>query len=111
MWGGWRADDVAIGGTQKLKVSMVNEAMQTTSYHGLNAGSAYDSYDNGFWIWKADAALGCSSAKYIPYMSGFGGISVVLLPNNMVYYFFSDNAEYTFSDTATELNKIGDFCN
>ena len=102
LWGGWRADDVAIGGTQKLKVSMVNEAMQTTSYHGLNAGSAYDSYDNGFWIWKADAALGCSSAKYIPYMSGFGGISVVLLPNNMVYYFFSD--------TAKELNKIGNFC-
>ena len=101
----------AIGGTQKLKASMVNEVLQTTSYHGLYAGSAYDSYDNGFWIWKADAALGCSGAKYIPYMSGFGGISVVLLPNNMVYYFFSDNAEYTFSDTATELNKIGDFCN
>jgi hypothetical protein len=101
----------AISGTQKLKLSMVNEVLQTTSYHGLNAGSAYDSYDNGFWIWKADTALGCGSAKYIPYMSGFGGISVVLLPHNMVYYFFSDNAEYTFSNTAKELNKIGGFCN
>ena len=87
---------------------MVNEVPQTTSYNGLNAGS--DSYDNGFWISKADAALGCSGAKCIPFMSGFGGISVVLLPNNMVYYFFSDNAEYTFSDTAKELNRIGNFC-
>ncbi|MGB0133957.1 hypothetical protein [Dokdonella sp.] len=100
-----------IGGTQKLKLSMVNEVLQTTAYHGLNAGSAYDSYDNGFWIWKADTALGCGSAKYIPYMSGFGGISVVLLPNNMVYYFFSDNAEYTFNTSVGELDKIADFCN
>ena len=44
-------------------------------------------------------------------MSGFGGISVVLLPNNMVYYFFSDNAEYTFNNSVGELDKIGDFCN
>lgn len=101
----------AIAGTQKLNSSMVNTTLQNTSWHGLSAGSAYDSYDNGFWIWKADAALGCGSARYIPYMSGFGGISVVLLPNNMVYYFFSDNAEYTFNNTVGELDKIGDFCN
>lgn len=101
----------AIGGTQKLKSTMVNEVLQNTSYHGLNAGSAYDSYDNGFWIWKADASLGCSSNLYIPYMSGFGGISVILLPNNMVYYFFSDNAEYTFNNSVTQLDKIGNFCN
>ncbi len=101
----------AIGGTQKLKLTMVNEALQKTAYHGLNAGSAYDSYDNGFWIWKADSALGCSSSRYIPYMSGYGGISVILLPNNMVYYFFSDNAEYTFNNSVIQLNKIGNFCN
>ncbi len=101
----------AISGTQKLKLTMVNEVLQTTSYHGLNAGGTYDSYDNGFWIWKADTSLGCGSARYIPYMSGFGGISVILLPNNMVYYFFSDNAEYTFNSSVGELNKIGNFCN
>lgn len=100
-----------IGGTQKLKLTMVNEVLQKTSYHGLTAGSAYDSYDNGFWIWKADASLGCSGNLYIPYMSGFGGISVILLPNNMVYYFFSDNAEYTFVNSVIQLDKIGGFCN
>lgn len=100
----------AIGGTQKLKSLMVDEVLQTTSCHGLNAGSACDSYDNGFWIWKADTALGCSSAKYIHYMSGYGGIAVILLPNHMVRYFVSENAEYTFVNSAMELSKIGNFC-
>ena len=104
-------DDGKIGGQQKLDLTMVNQALQKTSYHGLNAGSAYDWYDNGFWIWKADEALGCSNDLYIPYMSGYGGISVILLPNNMVYYFFSDNSEYTFVNSVLELDKIADFCN
>ncbi len=104
-------DNGQIGGQQKLNLTMVNQVLQKTSYHGLNAGSVYDWYDNGFWIWKADEALACSNDLYIPYMSGFGGIAAVLLPNNMIYYFFSDNKEYTFSTTVQELDKIGDFCN
>ncbi|WJG10106.1 hypothetical protein [Aliiglaciecola sp. LCG003] len=104
-------DNGNIGGTQKLKVSMVDEVLQNTSYHGLNAGTNVDSYDNGFWIWKADAALGCSGDLYIPYMSGFGGIGVVLLPNNMLYYFVSDNNEHSFVNSVAELDKLGDFCN
>jgi len=99
-----------VDGQQLLDKTMVAQVLQKTNYHGLPAGSIYDSYDNGFWIWKADAALGCSTDLYIPYMSGFGGISVALLPNNMLYYFFSDNNEHSFITTVQELNKIGDFC-
>ena len=104
-------DNGQINSQQKLDISLVSETLQETSYHGLNAGSIYDWYDNGFWIWKADEAFDCSSDVYIPYMSGFGGISISLLPNNMVYYFFSDNNEHSFLNTAQELSKIGDFCN
>ena len=43
-------------------------------------------------------------------MSGFGGIGVVMLPNNMVYYFVSDNKEYGFKKTLIELNKIRTIC-
>lgn len=99
-----------IGGVQKLRLSMVDEVLQRTAYHGLSAGAANDRYDNGFWIWKADSALACPAPLYIPYMSGYGGIGVVLLPNNMVYYFVSDNAEYAFNTSVAELNKIGAFC-
>jgi hypothetical protein len=104
-------DGGKIDGIQKLRSSMVDETLQNTQYHGLKAGTSLDSYDNGFWIWKADAALGCANDVYIPYMSGFGGIAVVLLPNNMVYYFVSDNSENIFVNSIIELNKLGDFCN
>lgn len=100
-----------IGGIQKLKASMVDESLQNTSFHGQNAGANGNTYDNGFWIYQADTTLGCSSDLYIPYMSGFGGIGVVLLPNNMVYYFVSDNNEHSFVNSITELDKLGDFCN
>jgi hypothetical protein len=43
-------------------------------------------------------------------MSGFGGITVVLLPNDAIYYVFSDNAEFAWLSAARELSKLGDFC-
>ncbi len=43
-------------------------------------------------------------------MSGFGGIGLVLLPNNMIYYHVSDNGEYKFKKALIELNKIRSIC-
>ena len=43
-------------------------------------------------------------------MSGFGGITVVLLPNGAIYYVFSDNAEFAWLSAAAELAKLGGFC-
>lgn len=101
----------SVNGIQVLDETMMNETLQKTSYHGLNAGSQYDSYDNGFWIWKADQALNCNYPLYIPYMSGFGGITIALLPNDMIFYTFSDNQEYSMLNTAKELNKVRNMCN
>ncbi|MFZ6756032.1 hypothetical protein ACO0K9_02340 [Undibacterium sp. Ji50W] len=104
----------SINGTAMLDTTLYNEAMQKTSNHGLDAGGVNSKYLHGFWAWNAAStdtgtAL-CGSAKWIPYMSGFGGIGVVLLPNNMVYYFVSDNKEYGFKQTLIELNKIRTLC-
>ncbi len=52
----------------------------------------------------------CHALVRLLYRSVFGGFSVILLPNNMVYYFFSDNAEYTFVNSVIQLNKIGGGC-
>jgi len=97
-----------------LDATLLNEAMQKTSNHGLDAGSANDKYLHGFWAWNAaSTATGtaiCSSARWIPYMSGFGGIGVIMLPNDMVYYFVSDNKEYGFKKTLIELTKIRSIC-
>jgi hypothetical protein len=107
-------NNASIGGTQMLDSTLYNEAMQRTGNHGLTAGAASSRYLHGFWAWDAGSTASgaaiCPSAKWIPYMSGFGGIGIVLLPNNMVYYFVSDNNEYQFKKALIELKKIRNFC-
>lgn len=107
-------NNATIGGVAMLDTVLYNEAMQKTANHGLNAGGTNSKYLHGFWAWNAAStetgAAICANAKWIPYMSGFGGIGVVLLPNNMVYYFVSDHKEYGFKQTLIELNKIRTLC-
>lgn len=99
-----------INGQSMLDSGMLNQALQLTSDHGLSAGSVYDRYQNGFWAWNAKDAMSCAADVWVPYMSGYGGLSVVMLPNDVIYYMFSDNNEYSFVDTAKELNKIQSIC-
>ena len=108
-------NNASIGGVQLLDSTLYNEAMQRTGNHGLTAGAANYKYLHGFWAWDAGSADSgaavCPKAKWIPFMSGFGGIGLVLLPNNMVYYYVSDNHEYAFKNAVVELNKIRSICN
>ena len=104
-------DDGQINSVQMLEPNLLADAMQQTSNHGLDAGSTIDKYQNGFWGWNAKQALGCINDTWIPYMSGYGGIGVIMLPGDMTYYFFSDNHEHTFVTTVIELNKLHNFCN
>lgn len=108
-------NNASIGGVQMLDGTLYNEAMQRTAKHGLTAGGPSYRYLHGFWAWDAggtdEGAPVCPNAKWIPFMSGFGGIGLVLLPNNMVYYFVSDNHEYGFKNAVIELNKIRNLCN
>ncbi|WP_019531077.1 choice-of-anchor D domain-containing protein [Dasania marina] len=101
-----------IDGIQTLDSTMVNATLNLGS-GGLSAGSSADKYNNGFWYYDIDQAThdyGCSGAKWVPYMAGFGGISVVLFPNDMVFYHFSDNDEIAWGNTAIELDKISALC-
>lgn len=103
-------DSGAINSVQMLDSSLLADALQQTSNRGLEAGSSTSKYQNGFWAWNAKASLGCANDTWISYMSGYGGIGVVLLPGGMTYYYFSDNAEYTFVTSITELHKIQNLC-
>ncbi len=47
---------------------------------------------------------------WVPYMSGFGGITVLLLPDGVTYYIFSDGNEFVWYDAVNEINKIKPFC-
>jgi hypothetical protein len=43
-------------------------------------------------------------------MSGYGGISVVLMPNDVGYYYFSDGEDFRFLRAVREAAKIRPYC-
>jgi hypothetical protein len=43
-------------------------------------------------------------------MSGFGGISVVMMPNGVVYYYVSDGGTFRWSRTVAETHRIRSIC-
>jgi hypothetical protein len=43
-------------------------------------------------------------------MSGYGGITVVMMPNGTTYYYFSDNEEYSWNSSVNEANKLAQHC-
>ncbi len=104
----------SIKGHAMLDDRLLRVALQQTPRHGLNVGDGANRYLHGFWAWNG-ASTGhgpalCEHDTWIPYMAGFGGIGLVLLPNDMVYYFVSDNHEYGFKSALAELNKIRPLC-
>jgi hypothetical protein len=47
---------------------------------------------------------------WVPFMSGYGGITVLLLPNGATYYIFSDGNEFIWYTAVNEINKIAPLC-
>lgn len=47
---------------------------------------------------------------WVPFMSGYGGINVVLLPNGATFYIFSDGNEFVWYVAVNEINKIAPLC-
>ena len=68
-------------------------------------------YNKGFWVKRfSGMKFGCSSDLWIPFMSGTGGITLVLLPNDTLYYYFSDGDEYAWDKAVEFANNLRPFC-
>jgi len=67
-------------------------------------------YRNGFWAANAGIWANCSGESWAPFMSGFGGITVAMLPNDTVYYYFSDSGNFNWITPAREAHKIRSIC-
>lgn len=115
----WLRDDVAkigsffAGSDQSvLDQAELDAALQKTpADRGLEPLADYK-YNNGFWAHEIGAKLsGCSGDLWLPFMSGYGGITVLILPNDSVYYYFSDDDEYVWMDAAVEAHGIRSLCN
>ena len=95
----------------RLDKSMLDKAMQRDAAGWGVAASAADlKFHNGFWAWNAGPTLGCANSRWLPFMSGYGGISVVLLPDGNVYYYFSDGGVFQFSDVIQHLHTSKPIC-
>lgn len=122
----WTQDDIAkialllnnqhgiINGIQLLNADMLADSMQQNPLdRGLTTTDTPSfSYNNGFWAKQMTPAefpqFSCSF--WIPFMSGLGGITVVMMPNGSTYYYFSDNNEYFWYDAVLESDKLRSFC-
>jgi hypothetical protein len=67
-------------------------------------------YRGGFWGSNAATWINCQKEIWIPFMSGYGGITVALIPNGTIYYNFSDSDIFRFREAAIESNKIRNYC-
>jgi hypothetical protein len=69
-------------------------------------------YNHAFWAKHITAAefpqYTCDF--WIPFMSGYGGITILLLPNGVNYYVFSDANEFNWYDAVHQINKLKPFC-
>jgi len=72
--------------------------------------SSDEGYAMGFWGFDIKPFMPCKKTTWIPFMSGYGGLIVALLPNGTVYYYFTDGGYRSWKDAAVEINKIDHFC-
>ncbi|WP_022697427.1 serine hydrolase domain-containing protein [Euryhalocaulis caribicus] len=91
--------------------AMLDAALQRDADdRGLQAGAEIYRYNNGFWAWNAGSALGCRGDLWIPFLSGFGGLSVALFPNDTVYYYVSDGYDFAWRNAAEAAHAIRPMC-
>jgi hypothetical protein len=76
----------------------------------LNTQYEFIRYTNSFWKQNISGSLDCENATWLPYMSGYGGIAIVLAKQNMQYYYFSDSNQHNWREATKELNKITPLC-
>ena len=118
----WIPDDIAkigtflirdngkINGGQILHPEILAAALQQDPD---DRGVMIDSqrmYNNSFWANHYTPSNGFDCEFWVPQMLGVSGNVVVLFPNGITYYYFSDNQEFTWDAALRESDKIIPLC-
>ena len=94
-----------------LDEQILNSAMQKGKDRiNREGGQANMAYNFGFWGLEVGHSLGCKKPKWLPFMSGFGGITVVLYSKEITYYSFADDGKYLWLPVVKALNKQFPLC-
>ena len=104
-----------IDGQPLLDAALLDQALQRDpARRGLQVAHLQKfRYQHGFWARNLQAELGCAQPTWVPFMSGFGGILVVMFPNGAVWYSAADDGELPsidFARPAIELARLGGYC-
>ena len=67
-------------------------------------------YYKGFWAMEVHEEEGFPCDAVIPFMSGFGGLTVAILPHNVVYYIMGDHDEFVWLGAVKALAELPGFC-
>ena len=108
-----------INGTQVVEPTRLQEALYRTSSTGLavpdTGNPTYKNtwvYNHNFWGKKVTSAefptISCTFT--IPFMSGYGGNTIMPLPNGATYYVISDAYEFPIDVPITQINKLSPYC-
>jgi len=101
-----KVGDEPLVAPREMLAALHREALDSS----LPAPAAPFSYNNGVWGWNARVPLGCRDDAWIAFMSGYGGISVVMMPTGVVYYYVSDNNEFRWARAVAQANQLRPFC-
>ena len=97
--------------TTLVDQTMLNSALQISDDRfNRSGGEANLAYNFGFWGLEVGHSLSCQKDKWMPFMSGFGGISVILYSPDIFYYHFADDYKYQWLSVVKELNKQFPVC-
>ena len=100
-----------LGEESLLDPAMVRAALQRDRDDtGFRARDGNFRYNNGVYAWNIAEYLGCSNPAWIPFMAGYGGIVVAMLPNGIVYYYVSDGGEFRWARAVAEAQRLESVC-
>jgi hypothetical protein len=100
-----------LGDEALLDTAMVRAALQRDPKDpGYRAADGVLRYNHGVWAWDISRFTGCRFPAWIPHLSGYGGISVAMPPNGIVYYYVSDGGKFSWARAVAETQLLGAVC-
>lgn len=105
------AESGQIDGEDMFAPGLLKAALQQAPDDpGLPAAAPPLGYNNGFWSFDVGDFGKCDHAIPVPFMSGFGGLVGVIIPNGTAYYYVSDGGAYAWAVAALATEAISPFC-
>jgi hypothetical protein len=99
-----------IDGRPWLDPTLLQEALQRSPPGSGAAVFPHIIYRLGVWARDVAPLIGCARPVWTPFMSGYGGISVVMFPNDVRFWSFNDDGHFDWGEAARQVNRIRPLC-